>query len=78
MNKHNEARKEKDKLTCPVLLRDRSQLKMVRHENEYQFLLTRVSISADTMGLLIETQHIVNNRKRVISSAGDWVHLQVV
>ena len=78
MDKHNKARKGKYKFTCPVLLRDRSQLKMVRRENEYQFLLTRVSISADTMGLLIETQHIVNNRKRVISSAGDLVHLQIV
>ena len=30
------------------------------------------------MDLLIETQHVVNNRKRVIISAGDSVHLQVV
>ena len=30
------------------------------------------------MGLLIETQHIVNNRKRVIRCAGNSIHLQIV
>ena len=40
MDKHNKAGKRK-KITRPVLLRDRSQLMMVRRENEYQFLLTQ-------------------------------------